>query len=286
MAKKKESYPTIEFFGGDAVLECVPDKKPNGESYTRYRKQGEKSYVLSATRITGKLDKSRPLMIWQGRLIAAHLRGYVEKAKAAHFLKDELFVVIDEALKAPETAKEDAGDVGRLIHEYAHDFAKFKLGKGEEPDLDKFDESNEVHAKALNGIAAFLEWYNGNKVEFLEMEVPYFYNSLLNGVPGKELEYVGVIDLVAKVNGELEVLDYKSSKGIYSEQRYQVSAYYMAYNAQHPVNTAKRVRILNFNKETGELIEQAIEREDIAKDFDAFFGLYLVACRERDLGAY
>lgn len=282
----KVPHPTLKFFGGKAIVECVPAKKPNGEAYTRFRKQGERSFVLSSTRITGKLDKSRPLMIWQGRLIAAHLKGYLESSASGNFLRDELIIQIDAALQAPETAKSDAGDTGRLIHEYAHDFAKFKLGKGDEPSLDKFDEKNEIHAKALNGISAFLDWYNANKVQFVEMETPYYYDSVLNGVPGTRLEYIGVIDLVAKVNGELEVLDYKSSKGIYSEQRYQVSSYLQAYNAQHQKKPAMRVRILNFNKETGELIEQAIERDDVAKDFDAFFGLYLVACRERDLGVY
>lgn len=283
---KKSKYPTIEFYGGKAIVECVPAKKPNGEAYTRFRIAGRKDYVLSSTRITGKLDKSRPLMIWQGRLISAHLKGYLEGSRSEHFLRDELIIQIDAALKAPDTAKEDAGDVGRLIHEYAHDFAKFKLGKGDEPDLDKLDESNPIHAKALNGISAFLEWYNNNKVEFLEMETPYYYNASLSGIPSSPLEYIGVIDLVAKVNGDLEVLDYKSSKGIYSEQQYQTSSYLYAYNAQHLKRPAKRVRILNFNKETGELLEKAVERDEVMKDFDAFFGLYLVACRERELGAY
>lgn len=285
MAAKKE-YPVIEFFKGAAKVECVPATKPNGESYTRYRRQGERSYILSSTRITGKLDKSRPLLIWSGRLIGGHLRAYLESSKSGEFTRDELLIQVDAALKAPDTAKEDAGDVGRLIHQYAHDFAKFKLGKGEEPDLEKFDEDNEVHAKALNGISAFLDWYNKNEVEFLEMEVPYFYDSVLNGVPGTHLEYIGVIDLIAKVNGQLEVIDYKSSKGIYSEQQYQLSSYFMAYNAQHKTRPAKRVRILNFNKETGELLEKAIEKDEVAKDFDAFFGLYLVAQREKELGAY
>lgn len=286
VAAKPSKYPTIEFYGGAAVIECVPAKKPNGEAYTRYRVAGEKECILSSTRITGKLDKSRVLMGWQGRLISAHLKGYIEESTAPHFLRDELIIQIDAAIKSPEAAKETAGDVGRLIHDYAHAFALFKLGKGEEPSLDAFDEKNETHAKALNGISAFLDWYNSNKVQFLEMETPYYYNATLAGIPSSPLEYIGVIDLVAKVNGDLEVLDYKSSKGIYSEQRYQVASYFNAYNSHHTKKPAKRVRILNFNKETGDLIEKTIEREETFLDFDAFFGLYLVARRERDLGAY
>lgn len=291
MAAKKEKvvYPTLSFYGGKAIVECVPAKKPGGGDYTRFRIQGRKDYILSSTRITGKLDKSRPLLIWSGRLIGAHLRGYLETAKAEHFGKDELLLVIDAALKAPDTAKESAGDTGTLIHEYAHEFALFKLGKGAEPSLDKFDEADPIQAQALNGISAFLEWYNANHVVFVEMEKPYYYNSLLAGDTKKSqpvVEYIGVIDLIAKVNGDLEVLDYKSSKGVYSEQQYQTSSYFKGFNSGKKKSIAKRERILNFNKETGELIEKVIEPDESSKNFDAFLGLYAVALRERELGAY
>jgi hypothetical protein len=95
-----------------------------------------------------------------------------------------------------------------------------------------------------------------------------------------------VIDLIAKVNGTLEVLDYKSSKGVYSEQQYQTSSYLKGFNSGKTKGLAKRERILNFNKETGELIEKVTEPEESSKNFGAFLGLYAVALRERELGAY
>lgn len=274
----------FKFYDGKVTIEV----KPWGD-YFRYIKVGSKGGMFSPSAVTKNLDKSRALLPWAIGLVGTHIRSFFEVSKGESFSKDEIFLVVAEAILKPEEAKVEGGTSGDLIHTFAHEFAKAKIAGTAVPTLDHLDEENPVHAKALNGINAFLDWYNANDVEFLKMEEPIYYNSLLAGETKEGepvIEYSGRMDVFARVNGELEIVDYKSSKGVYSDQRYQVSAYFKAHNTNAPTKLiAKGYRILNFSKETGALIEKYVPAEEVEKDFSAYKGLYAVAVREKELDA-
>lgn len=284
---KKEYVPTgkvYSFYGGKAMIEV----KPWGDHYRFIRLPDKTGGLLSATACTKYLDKSRALIPWAVGLVGAHIRTTFESRTGEHYSKDEIYLVLNEALLKPEEKKVKGGQAGDIIHDYAHDFAKAVIAKTALPKFDHLDEKDEVQGRALNGINAFLTWYNAaKKVEFMKMEEPVYYNSLLSG-DTKEgepvIEFSGILDLVAKVNGQIEVIDYKSSKGIYSDQRYQVSAYFKGYNPHVPKELrAKGTRILNFSKDTGDLIEKFMPIDEVEKDFRAFVGLQMVATREAEL---
>lgn len=283
---KKEVKPKdiYSFYGGKVQIEV----KPWGD-YFRYIKVGEKGGMLSPSAITEKLDKSRSLLPWAVGLVCSHITSTIEANKAVTFSKEEIFLLVNEARLKPEEKKVEGGSSGDLIHDYAHEFAKAVISKSKLPNLDHLDEKNEMHKKAINGINAFLDWYNSNKIEFIAMEDPIYYNSFYAG-ESKEgepvIEFAGRRDLFAKVNGQLEVVDYKSSKGVYSSQRYQVAGYLKAHNTNaDKKNQAKGYRILNFSKDTGELIEKYVPLEEAERDFSAFKGLHAVALREKELDA-
>jgi len=280
-AKAKKTYEVIQFYGGQVRVEKVP----YGD-YTRYRVEGEKSFLLSATRVTGTLDKSRFLIPWATGLVASHVRERVNAGKGPYSI-DEIMLIVDEAARKPEEKKVAGGDTGTVIHKFCHDFALAKMTGSATPTLDAIDESTEEGAKALNGINAFLDWYNGNKVEFLAIEQPVYYHCLAAGdglAGGRVVEYVGVMDALARVNGEVRVIDYKTSKGVYDDQRFQVAAYAKAI-ASDPSQpyTPDGVSILNFNKETGDLVAAHIPMEEVIHDYAAFVGLYIAASRCAEL---
>lgn len=290
MPKVKETTPNeiFSFYGGKISIE----KKKWGQSFRYLRSDTGKGGILSVTGCTKKLDKSDVLIKWAVGLVGSHITGTIEANKAMTFSKDEIFLVVNEALLKPEEGKVKGGLAGDIIHDFAHDFAKAKIAGTALPTIDHLDEKDEVQGKALNGINAFLDWYNSNKVEFIEMEQLTYYNSEYAGdefvIDGQKVivEYFGILDLFARVNGVLEVVDYKTSKGVYSDQRYQVSAYFKAKNSNSDKkNQAKNTLILNFGKETGDLIEKRIPAEEVAKDFRAFIGLQMVATREKELDA-
>lgn len=279
--KKQSEFHS--FYGGRMTIE----QKPWGDHF-RFIKNGEKGSTLSATGITKYLDKSRALIPWAVGLVGTHITSFFQSSKGEQFTKDEIFLVVSEAILKPEEKKVQGGASGDLIHDYAHNFAKAVIAGTDLPTLDHLDEEDEVQTKALNGINAFLDWYNENDVEFIAMEKVVYYNSLLAGdsKEGEEvIEYIGIMDLFAKVNGVYKVVDYKTSKGVYSDQRYQVSGYLKAWNSDSGNTKADGTLILNFGKETGDLIKKDIPLDEAEKDFKAFKGLHAVALREKELDA-
>lgn len=279
------------FYGGKVKIQV----KPWGD-YFRYIKvydesdsTGDKTGMLSPSAVTKHLDKSRALLPWAVGLVCTHITSYFESKKGDSFHRDEIFQLVAEARLKPEEKKVEGGSSGDLIHDYALAFGKAVMSDSKLPTLDHLDHKDPMQLKAINGINAFLEFYNNNEVEFLEMEDPIYYNSFYAGeskAGEPVIEFAGRRDLFARINGQLEVVDYKSSKGVYSDQRYQVSGYFKAHNTNAPKELqAKGYRILNFGKDTGDLIEKFVSAEEAEKDFNAFKGLHAVALREKELDA-
>lgn len=283
--KNKEAPEIFSYYGGAVTIE----RRKWGESY-RYKRmwKGEEGKLIFATHATKNLDKSRALLPWAVDLVCTHITSNIN-SDMLH--KDEIFMLVQEARNKPEEAKVKGGTTGDAIHNFAHDFALATLDKSKPfPSVDHLDpDADDEHRKILNGVNAFLDWYNSNKVEFVAMEKLVYYNSLLAGdtKDGEPvIEYAGYLDLLARVNGQLGVFDYKTGKAIYSDQRYQNSGYYKAYNSDPANERAVFAGILNFGKETGELIKGEYSASEVERDFEyGFKGLYLVTVREKELEA-
>lgn len=291
MATKAPARPSefFSFYGGKVKLE----KKPWGDHF-RFIKNGEKGGMFSASAITKYLDKSGALLPWAIGLVGGHVRLCAERAET--FSRDEILLIVEEAVLKPEEGKTKGGKTGDIIHDFAHAFGKSKKFGTPTPKLPKLSDFEEGHIteedldRSLNGINAFLDWYNSHNVEFLEMEQTVYYNSLLAGDSNKDepvVEYAGILDCIARIDGKIKVLDYKTGKRVYTDQRYQLAGYAKAWNS-NPDNKGKFAvgfEVLNFSKDTGELNPVDISLEGMEKDFSAFRGLYFVACREKELEA-
>jgi len=70
-------------------------------------------------------------------------------------------------------------------------------------------------------IVAFMEFYNKNTVVPLKIE---------ERVVSKKHGYAGTIDVLAEVNGQLGVLDIKTSKAVYRDYHLQTAAYVEAFH--------------------------------------------------------
>ena len=165
--------------------------------------------------------------------------------------------VIEEALKQHTIKKETAAGFGGTVHDFAEKFAKYKLGLGELPEI-KIDWPSEV----TQGVNAFLSFFNANNVKFLEVE---------RLVYSKEFGFCGIFDVLAEVNGELCLIDYKTSKsGHFPEYKAQIAAYKCAYTEETGV-AIKKLIILHFSKDTGEfeIIDTTNSYEKDLKSFIA-----------------
>lgn len=289
MPKAPATAPEIlSFYGGAVQIE----KKKWGDHYRFKRIWGEKKdSILFATSITKNLDKSRALLPWAIGLVGTHIISTVgENGSERKYHRDEIVLLVQEAMLKPEEAKVKGGSTGDIIHTFAHEFALHMIDpkSNKMPTIDHLDEDiDDEHRKAINGINAFLDWYNSRKVEFVAMEEVVYYNSLLSGdtKAGEEvIEFGGIMDLLARVNGKLGVFDYKTGKAIYSDQRYQNAGYFKAYNANPKFGVAEFAGILNFGKETGELVFGDYTFQEVIRDYElGFKGLYLATVREKEL---
>ncbi len=164
------------------------------ESHAYYVNGKRKTGV---TTLIGIIDKSRPLIIWATELARDYLLSKKEVSK------EDIY----KAVNLHAEKKQEAADIGTQIHDWVE-----KHIKGENPEM---PESKEAQI----GVTAFLQWKEENKVSFLSSE---------RVVYSKKHDYIGKMDIEAKVNGKLCLIDIKSSNGLYNTYNLQTAAYVMA----------------------------------------------------------
>ena len=214
-------------------------------------------YIPSVTKASGIIDKSGPLMWWVAEMMGLYLidNWDIKKIKK----ESEKLELIVTAKKEYRKAKAAAADIGTEIHEWVSDWIE-----GKKPDMPE-DE------KVVNGITAFLKFQKEHKIKWLESE---------RIVYSKKYNFAGILDAVGRMDGKLTLVDFKSSKGIYNEMRFQVAGYQIAYEEE----TGKRfdkTMIIRFGKEDGEPEMKELDEQE--KDKKIFLACLQVANRIKEL---
>jgi hypothetical protein len=197
------------------------------EGNHQYRWDGK--VVPSVTGILGILNKPA-LVHWAANTAVEHLLAFpgdYEGAKKAH-----------------QTKKEDAGDVGKIVHKYAE-----RLLGGKDVVL-----PDEV--KARRGCMAFDDFAREHKLKPIALE---------RRMMSLKHRYAGTTDFYGDVDGKRAILDFKTSSGMYDEFWYQTSAYEEALveelygevsAAGKPIKAKKRPPmkrwLIHLDKKTGE----------------------------------
>ncbi len=189
--------------------------------------QWSKQWLVSTTGATSMVDKSRVLMAWQERLTKEYLEKFIGKK-----LTEDIVV---ESTSLHRKRKDEAASLGTQVHDWVEQYIKARLSKNKEPEMPK-DE------KILNGAIAFIDWVKDNKVKFLASEKLVY---------SKKYNYVGLLDVKARVNGELTLCDIKTSNGIYPEYFMQVSAYRQA-DEEESGEKYDKMMILKLDKNNGD----------------------------------
>ena len=112
-------------------------------------------------------------------------------------------------VKAYRREMENALDIGSQAHKLVEHGIRKALGQvvGPEP---------KVRDEALLAYMAFQDWCQEHSVQALRIEQQVYH---------PRLGYAGTLDLVARINGELAIVDVKTAKAIYWEYELQVAAY-------------------------------------------------------------
>jgi len=198
-------------------------------------------------------DKSGPLTWWAAGAVCDWIRANCPE-------REEGYIVsrpdLDLAKRNFRTVSKTALDVGSAVHAAIEEWLK----TGKEP--------ANPGEQVMAGFVAFLEWADAHKLETLKTEFTVCGNG-----------WAGTLDWYGKLDGDLFVADWKTSKDIYPEHRYQVAAYAEGVvettNDLAPFPTNIRTGILRVDKETG--LPEWVETSE-TKDHD-----YAVFCCMVDL---
>lgn len=236
------------------------------EGQHRYSLKGDKKWLTSVTSVTGMIDKSRVLIRWAVNLTKDYLLGNIELLKAS---TEEVAIrgIVENACIQHEMVKQEAADKGTQVHNWCEAYIKAKPAEREKLALPEDEQ-------ILNGVTAFLKWIKDYKVKFIESEKLVY---------SKKYDYVGLMDLKAEIDGKLAVVDFKTSKGIYNEYRYQVAAY-MAADEEESGEKYEERWIVKFGKDDGDFEAYNIGgRDEFEKDIAVFRALLTVKKREKEL---
>ena len=244
--------------------------------------------IDGVTSATSKLDKSQQLIVWATREAARHVleqtglisKDYFEctseerkekwnrvmtqiKERKLAIDSIELASIVIDGMNKHRKKKREAADKGKEIHDWIDKW--FILKKKPEMPEDE---------KVRNGVLAFLDWYGGAKIKIKNTE------RLVYSV---EHDYAGWMDW----DGEeeevgLAVGDHKSSNGLHTEMRYQLSAYWHALEEELGIRVQKGY-VVRFGKDDGKFEVLGITKKEHPKDFRAFVGLLNAKRREDEL---
>lgn len=256
--------------------------------------------IDSVTSATGKLDKSGPLTWWATRVMGERMLYDLGIVLEGHFSEDneenkkqwlEIPNIINEYIlkkrkeneefddwvvsmknifntilvgkKEHSKRKAAAADIGTEIHKLIERWIK-----GEKVEIP--DDEN-----IRNGYIAFLKFVKENEKLKITSSEQFIYS--------KKYDYAGIKDWDAEEDGMLVIGDNKSSKGIYTEMRYQLAGYWNASEEESGKRYEKGI-IAKFGKYDGEFEYLEIPRREYKKDLKAFLGLLDTRRRERELG--
>lgn len=191
MAKEETVKEEFDLYKG----KCHMVFYPNSHRYT----VNGKPTGGSVTSIISVFDKSAALVSWATELY----RDFLLENLSSGITEQHIY----DGCDLHNQKKKEAADFGSKIHDWIKSYIK-----GENPEM---PDDKEVQI----GVNAFLDWISTNKVIFKSSE---------RAVYSRKNDFVGKLDLEAKVNGKLCLVDFKSSNGLYNTMNMQTAAYVKA----------------------------------------------------------
>ena len=236
MQTQTKTYP-------DSPIKKIENKNPKWTIYFdedkhKFYKEDKKTRIQSVSAVPGIIDKSGAMMGW-----AVKCMGEYVIQNWDNYGVEELVV---KAKREYRNVSKEACDIGTEIHKWIELYIA-----GKKPDIPN-DE------KISNGIMAFLQWEKKHKPEWILSE-QIIYN--------KELDYAGILDAVAIIDGKRYLIDFKSSKAIYPEMFIQTAGYRLAYEEMTKAKI-DACMIIRLGKEDGEF--ETAESKDMELEKELF----------------
>lgn len=199
-----------------------------------YRVDGR--VLPGVTTICGVLSKPA-LVPWAAKMCAEYLDANLKPGQALDEVQKATLI---KAMKGSwKQKKEEAADIGTIAHKFAEDYLQ-----GREP-------AKPVNELARAAVDAFLEWMAAHHVKIISSE---------RRILSLNHWYAGTVDLIAEVDGETWVADFKTSSGIWPEYGLQLAGYRIALREEMG-QSLKRL-VLWFPKDGKPFEARALENDD------------------------
>ena len=117
-----------------------------------------------------------------------------------------------------EAIKSAAGNKGSKVHQASEDIEKGKKIKISDKYPNDNGEPEELSVEEVKAIISFRDWLDTAKPELVACEVAMF---------NEEYGYAGTVDRIYRIDGQLWIIDLKTSKQVWPEHELQLSAYSM-----------------------------------------------------------
>lgn len=162
---------------------------------------------------------------------------------------------------------DEASQIGTLLHLLIEGFFRGLT-------IDTKDYSYNQEKAAMKAFAGFLEWHK--RVNFKELGTEIV---LVN----EELQVGGTIDCLAKIDDELVIIDWKTSKYLYPENKIQLAAYTYMYEQAQPKACIAYGLVMRFSKDDGKYHRHVIKREKLETGIEIFKALVTIAQLKKSL---
>jgi hypothetical protein len=216
--------------------------------------------VPSVTQILDVIGGSK---LWGLKQWAANLTAeYIRAAIRPGLRYDELQIeqIVERARKHFHSVSRGAKTIGQLSHEWIDAHLRARLYATPEPPMPV----NEQARKAIQAASAWI----AEHFKPVTMEHRLY---------SREHDYAGTLDVVGEVDGQLAVVDWKTSKAIYDEMPLQAAAYAQAWGEMSDDRVPDRW-VIRLDKETGDFEPVKFPRETFRRDLGGFLAakaLYL-----------
>jgi hypothetical protein len=227
---------------------------------------GDTFRVPSVTTICGVIDKSGPLVGWAVKEALKVCEGAVLPGEA--YSETYLTQVWQQAKRAHRDTKAAAAAIGTQAHDWIERYLRGSIAEEADGTLPPQPEDDRV----LNSVNAALEWLHSNSVKVVEIERKCY---------SRLWRYSGTTDMLAYVNGQLCICDWKTSTGVYPEFLLQTAAYVAAMEEENPDLNIEGRWLIRLGKEDGQF--EAHNYDAGTEDFLAFLNAKLLLDRLEQL---
>jgi len=237
---------TYKMYDGNVLLEFDPSKHV-------YMHNG--IVVPNVTTVTGVINKPA-LIPWAVNATIEWIED--QFLPQVEYKGSEVIGIVKNSKNARFRLSKEAQDIGSTVHDWIELYIRHKMLKTKFPEIPKTDE-------VVACIDSFLNWEKAHDIEWLETERKVF---------SRVYNYAGTMDILAVVDGDLSVIDAKTSKAIYDDYYLQVSAYAKAYSEEFRTRV-DRIGVLRVPKLPDDKVEYA-STDKINDIFNVFLNALMI----------